>query len=181
MPSPPGSLWLTATTRSRPPGSVIVSTAQSAIDGTTLWTKAERTGRYYGNCAEFCGLQHAQMRIAVNVVSKEEFEAWRAASLQPAAAPSNDPQARGKEVFLGSTCIMCHTVSGTTARGTVGPNLSHVASRDKIAAGSLPNTPGHLAGWIIDPQKIKPGVRMPLMGLSADHTRAIVAYLQGLK
>ena len=149
--------------------------------GTTLWTKAERPGRYYGNCAEFCGLQHAQMRIAVNVVSNDEFEAWRAASLQPAAAPANDLQARGKQVFLGSTCIMCHTVAGTHARGGVGPNLTHVASRKTIAAVSLDNTPENLARWIQDPQSIKPGTRMPQHNLPPEDLKALVEYLGSLK
>ena len=88
---------------------------------------------------------------------------------------------RGQQVFLHSTCSMCHTIQGTTAGGRVGPDLTHVASRDTLAAGTLPNTVGHLAGWIVDPQKIKPGVRMPQNSLSPDDLRGLLEYLESLK
>jgi cytochrome c oxidase subunit 2 len=149
--------------------------------GASLYLRAEEPGTYFGQCAEFCGYQHAKMRFVVVAESEEAFQKWRASQLQPANAPATAMQQRGQEVFLGSTCVMCHTVSGTTARGTVGPNLTHVASRDKIAAGSLPNTPGHLAGWITDPQKIKPGVRMPQHNLAPADLRALLEYLESLK
>ena len=149
--------------------------------GASLYLKADEPGTYFGQCAEFCGYQHAKMRFVVVAETAEHFEKWRAAQLQPAKSPANEIQQRGQEVFLGSTCVMCHTVSGTTARGTVGPNLTHVASRDKIAAGSLPNTPGHLAGWITDPQRIKPGVRMPQHNLAPYDLRALIEYLESLK
>jgi cytochrome c oxidase subunit II len=149
--------------------------------GAQLFLRADEPGTYFGQCAEFCGPQHAKMRFTVVAESPQAYETWRAAQLQPAAPPTTDGQKRGLEVFQGSTCVMCHTISGTSARGRVGPNLTHVASRDKIAAGSLPNTPGHLAGWIADPQKIKPGVRMPQHNLSPGDLRALLEYLEGLK
>ena len=149
--------------------------------GAQVFLKAEEPGTYFGQCAEFCGYQHAKMRFVVVAESEEAFQKWRASQLRPANPPATEMQRRGQEVFLGSTCIMCHTVSGTTARGTVGPNLTHVASRDKIAAGSLPNTPGHLAGWITDPQKIKPGVRMPQHNFAPHDLRALLEYLESLK
>jgi cytochrome c oxidase subunit II len=149
--------------------------------GSSLYIKADRPGTYYGQCAEFCGLQHAKMRFVVIVESAEDFEKWRSAALQPAAEPTTDMQQRGRDVFLGGTCIMCHTVSGTPARGTVGPNLTHVASRKMLAAASIPNTPGHLAGWITDPQKIKPGVRMPQHNFDPNDLRALLEYLESLK
>ena len=149
--------------------------------GASLYLKADEPGTYFGQCAEFCGYQHAKMRFVVVAETQENFEKWRASQLAPAKSPATETQQRGQEVFLGSTCVMCHTISGTSARGTVGPNLSHVASRDKIAAGSLPNRPGHLAGWIMDPQKIKPGVRMPQHNLAPTDLRALLEYLQSLK
>lgn len=149
--------------------------------GASLYLKADRPGRYFGQCAEFCGHQHAKMRFIVVAQSPEEFEKWRSAQLQPAREPTTEMQQRGQEVFLGSTCIMCHTIAGTHARGTVGPNLTHVASRERLAAGSIPNAPGHLAGWITDPQKIKPGVRMPQHQLDPLDLRALLEYLESLK
>jgi cytochrome c oxidase subunit 2 len=149
--------------------------------GASLYVKAEQPGTYFGQCAEFCGYQHAKMRFIVVADPPEEFEKWRAAQLAPPNPPATDGQARGQEVFLGSTCIMCHTVSGTHARGSVGPNLTHVGSRMKIAAGSLDNTREHLKQWIADPQRIKAGVRMPQHNFQADDLNALAEYLESLK
>lgn len=143
--------------------------------------RVDRPGTYFGQCAEYCGYQHANMRLVVVAETEEQFDRWLRAQRQPAREPSTDSQRQGQQVFLGSTCIMCHTIQGTPARATVGPNLTHVGSRSKIAAGTLPNTRGHLGGWIVDPQRIKPGVRMPLNTLAPDDLRALLDYLESLK
>jgi cytochrome c oxidase subunit 2 len=101
--------------------------------------------------------------------------------MRPAADPTTDLQKRGQQVFLGGTCAFCHTVEGTMARARLGPDLTHVASRAKLAAGSIPNATGHLAGWIVDPQKIKPGANMPPNPLGPEDLRALIEYLSNLK
>ena len=126
-------------------------------------------------------MQHAKMRFTVIAHTPEEFEAWLAAARQPAHEPSDDTQKRGQQVFMNSTCIMCHTIGGTPAMGRTGPNLTHVASRQTLAAGAVPNRPGHLAGWIIDPQRIKPGTKMPQNSIPPDDLRALLEYLESLK
>ncbi|HYE96116.1 MAG TPA: cytochrome c, partial [Rubricoccaceae bacterium] len=112
---------------------------------------------------------------------QEQFEAWYRAQLQPARTPATPRQRRGQEVFLGSTCVMCHTIQGTPARGRVGPDLTHVASRPRLAAGVLPNTRGHLAGWITDPSGVKPGVRMPPNPFPPADLHALLDYLASLE
>ena len=148
---------------------------------TSLSVRADKTGTFWGQCAEFCGHQHAHMRFALIVQSPEDFAAWLEAARQPAPEPVTDLQRRGKQVFLGQTCTMCHTIGGTEAGGRLGPNLTRVGSRAAIAAGSLPNSMGHLAGWIADPQGIKPGVIMPQHSLSPDDLQALLEYLESLK
>jgi cytochrome c oxidase subunit 2 len=148
---------------------------------TSIWLQADREGVYDGQCAEFCGAQHAQMRMQLVAENEEKFNQWLSNQRKPATQPATDVQKKGQQVFLSNTCIMCHTISGTQAAARLGPNLSHVASRQRIAAGTLPNTPGHLAGWIVDPQKIKPGTRMPQNPLNPDDLRALLEYLQSLK
>lgn len=148
---------------------------------TETWLRADRAGTYWGECAEFCGHQHANMRFLVVVEPQDEFDEWLKAQRQPAPPPQTGSQRRGQQVFLETTCIMCHTIRGTPARGLVGPDLTHVGSRLRIASGTLPNLRGHLAGWITDPQRIKPGVRMPLKTFSPDDLHALVDYLESLK
>ena len=143
--------------------------------------QAEKPGTYWGQCAEYCGHQHAKMRLMVIAHPPEEFEKWLVAQQRPAAEPTTESQRKGRAIFLRSTCVMCHTIQGTGAGGMVGPDLTHLASRSKIAAGSLPNARGHLGGWVTDPQKIKPGVRMPPNPLKADEIHALLDYLQSLK
>jgi cytochrome c oxidase subunit 2 len=147
----------------------------------TLTIRAERPGVYRGQCAEFCGLQHAHMAFLVVAERPAEFEAWRRAQLQPARSPSNDEEEAGRKVFLAKPCAACHTIAGTTASGTLGPDLTHVASRKYIGAGLVETTRGALAAWIADPQTLKPGVNMPLVPLSSDELRAVSAYLASLK
>ena len=148
---------------------------------TLNWIRADRPGTYRGQCAEFCGYQHAHMAFTVVAQSPEEFKAWYDAQLQPARQPSTPDEARGLDVFLSSPCIMCHRIQGTEAGGNVGPDLTHVGSRLTLAAGTLENTRGHLAGWVVDSQKIKPGNRMPPVPFEPDDLQALLDYLQSLK
>jgi cytochrome c oxidase subunit 2 len=146
-----------------------------------LRLRADHAGTYRGQCAEFCGLEHAMMALLVVAEPPDGYEAWAARQRQPAPAPASAEQQRGQQVFLDSTCVMCHTIAGTTAQARLGPDLSHLASRSTIAAGMLPNNRGHLAGWIADPQSLKPGVTMPGNALPADDLQALLAYLETLK
>jgi cytochrome c oxidase subunit 2 len=146
-----------------------------------LRLRADKPGVYRGQCAEFCGLEHAMMALQVSAEPPAQYEAWAAGQRQPAPAPATEQQQRGQQVFLGTTCVMCHTIAGTTAQARLGPDLSHLASRRTIAAGMLPNNRGHLAGWIADPQSLKPGVNMPANALPADDLQALLAYLETLK
>jgi cytochrome c oxidase subunit 2 len=148
---------------------------------TTLWFRAQRPGTFRGQCAEFCGAQHAHMRFVIVAEPQEQFIAWRAGQSEAAAPPANEMQQRGQNIFLKTTCAMCHTIQGTGASATVGPNLTHVATRQMIAAGTLPNNRGHLGGWIIDPQHLKPGVRMPPHNLAPEDLQALLDYLESLK
>jgi cytochrome c oxidase subunit 2 len=142
---------------------------------------AERPGVYEGQCAEFCGYQHAKMRLIVHADPQDAFNAWKAKQHQPGQAPQTDDQHHGLEVFMQSSCSLCHTIQGTHAQATIGPDLTHLAGRGTLAAGSLPNTPENLSSWILDPQHIKPGVRMPGTAMSPQDLRALVAYLTSLQ
>jgi cytochrome c oxidase subunit 2 len=110
-----------------------------------------------------------------------QYEQWAQAQREPAKQPVDDLQKRGQEVFLSSPCVMCHAVQGTAANAKTAPDLTHLASRQTIAAGVLPNTKGHLAGWIMNPQQIKPGANMPAIGLQPADLQALLAYLESLK
>ncbi|HEY8562461.1 MAG TPA: cytochrome c oxidase subunit II [Pyrinomonadaceae bacterium] len=148
---------------------------------TAFYFQAEKTGTFWGQCAEYCGYQHAKMRFMVTVEAPEDFDAWISAQRQTSAAPATDAQKRGQQIFLTGTCTQCHTVQGTIAGGRVGPNLTHVASRPYIGAGSLPKTREHLQNWITDPQKIKPGIRMPMSNYAPEDLQDLVEYLESLK
>jgi cytochrome c oxidase subunit 2 len=147
----------------------------------TQWLQADKPGVYRGQCAEYCGLQHARMAFWIVADTQEQFNAWRQNQTQTSVSPSTDSQKRGQQVFLSSTCVMCHAVGGTTAASNVGPNLTHVGSRNTIAAATLSNTREHLAGWIVDSQQFKPGNKMPQNNLGQDDVNALVDYLQSLK
>ncbi len=147
----------------------------------TLVLQADQPGEYRGQCAEFCGLQHANMALTVVAQTPDEFAAWLAAQAQSAAAPASDLASAGQQIFLQSDCADCHTIRGTGAEGRRGPDLTHLASRATLAAATRPNTPEHLAQWVSDPQEIKPGSLMPQPELSAGDLEALVAYLEGLK
>ena len=142
---------------------------------------AERPGSYRAQCAEFCGMQHARMAMVVVALPPEEFESWLDGQLRDAASPATEEEAAGREVATSKACAACHAIRGTRANGTVGPDLTHVASRQTIGAGPLPTTRGALAAWIADPQTIKPGSKMPMVPLSADELRAVSAYMASLK
>lgn len=147
----------------------------------TLLIRAEKPGIYRGQCAEFCGLQHSHMAMMVVADEPADYDRWleqqRAASLLPGNEESN----KGRSVFMSKPCAACHTVRGTDATGTTGPDLTHIASRTTIAAGLLPTTRGSLAAWIADPQTLKPGNNMPMVPLSSDELRQVSAYLESLQ
>jgi cytochrome c oxidase subunit II len=147
----------------------------------TLWFRADTAGVYRGQCAEFCGHQHAKMAIEVVAHAPADFAQWLERSRQPAPPPSDTLQRRGQEVFFAGPCVLCHAVQGTLATSHAGPDLTHVASRLTLAAGTLPNTKGNLAAWIVDPQGIKPGSSMPSNALSPADLEALLAYLGSLK
>jgi cytochrome c oxidase subunit II len=148
---------------------------------TTLTLVAARAGDYTAECAEFCGFQHANMRIAIVAHEPAEFASWVDAQLAPANEPASPELLRGRDVFLGSTCVMCHNITGTDASGIVGPDLTHVGSRRWLGAGALPNDRARLAAWITDPQSVKPGTRMPATRLEAEDLSALTTYLASLQ
>ena len=146
-----------------------------------LWLRADKAGVYRGQCSEYCGLQHARMAFVVVAEAPEQFERWLTANRAPAPAPATPEQQRGKDIVERGPCAMCHNITGTLAGGRTAPDLTHIASRSTLAAGSVPNVRGYLAGWIADPQAMKPGNRMPAPGLRADELQAVLAYLETLK
>ncbi len=148
---------------------------------TTEWIQADYPGRFRGQCAEFCGLQHAHMALWVVAEPEAQFEAWMDHQRQPGAAPSDPDRARGQEIFLNHACVLCHTIAGTPAAGSVGPDLTHVGSRLTLAAGTLANTKGNLAGWITDPQTVKPGNHMATVPLRSEEVQPLVDYLESLQ
>jgi cytochrome c oxidase subunit II len=147
----------------------------------SMWLQADEPGIYRGICAEFCGLQHARMQFMVVAESREEYEAWLERELQPAPEPETDLEFQGQQVFMETTCYFCHTIRGTNASGVVGPDLTHIASRLTLAAGSLQNNRGNMGGWIMDPQSLKPGVLMPPTDLTGEELQALLAYLDTLR
>jgi cytochrome c oxidase subunit II len=147
----------------------------------TFAIRADRAGVYRGQCAEFCGFQHANMVLYVMADDAAEYERWAAAQRRPATLPESDAARHGMELVVGSTCAMCHTIAGTSAQGRQAPDLTHVATRTTIGAGVLPNNAGTRAAWILNPQAIKPGVNMPPHGLSPQDLHSINAYLATLQ
>jgi cytochrome c oxidase subunit 2 len=143
--------------------------------------RADRAGTYRGQCAEFCGYQHAHMAFTIIAESEEAFRNWYASQLQSATQPTSTQTELGLQVFMTSPCVMCHRIQGTDAGGAVGPDLTHVASRQSLAAGTLANTREHLALWVVDSQSVKPGNHMPPMTIEGDDLQALLDYLQTLK
>jgi cytochrome c oxidase subunit II len=156
---------------------------QDLIPGrdTDIHLQPTRTGVFRGQCAEFCGAQHANMAIYVIVESREDFEKWKARQLQPAVDSSDAVARRGRAAFMSSACPLCHTIRGTDAGGVSGPDLTHLASRMTLAAGAVPNGKGNLAAWIGDPQGVKPGNHMPRVSLGSEDLQSIATYLNGLE
>jgi cytochrome c oxidase subunit 2 len=148
---------------------------------TRLWLQADRPGVFRGQCAEFCGHQHAHMAFLLVAEPPDQFAAWLEQQRHPAVQPADAMTKRGQEVFLSSACVLCHAIQGTEAFANVAPDLTHLASRRTIAAATLPNTRGHLAGWIIDSQQIKPGNKMPPTTLDSQDLHALLAYLESLQ
>lgn len=148
---------------------------------TTQTFRATRPGMYEGRCAEFCGYQHAHMGFRIIAESPAEFDAWLEAQRRPAAEPADAAEEHGRQVFLTGTCVTCHAIRGAGAFAHKAPDLTHLASRSTIAAATLPNTTGHLAGWVVDSQRIKPGNRMPPNILPSADLLDLVAYLRRLR
>jgi cytochrome c oxidase subunit 2 len=155
---------------------------RDTIPGKTnvLTLEADAPGRFRGQCAEYCGLQHAHMGLWVYAQKPDDFAKWMSDQGRPLAAPTGEA-ARGMRVFMTSTCVGCHAIRGTPATGRAGPDLTHLASRDTIAGAFLSNTAGELSDWITDPQDEKPGAVMPPTQLSASDLSALVAFLRSLK
>ena len=154
-----------------------------AIPGheTMLWLRADRPGIYRGQCAEYCGAQHAHMAFVVIAEASDDFERWIQAQRQTAHQPQSDLEQRGLYLVQRTACVMCHTIRGTAAGGRMGPDLTHLASRGTILAATAPRTAENLHRLIRDPQQFKPGTRMPALNLSDADRAAIVAYLERLQ
>lgn len=146
-----------------------------------LSLQAGEPGIYYGQCAEFCGLQHAKMGLIVVAQPMEEYLLWLEQQQQPAAEVSEEELLAGQRVFLSSDCGECHTIRGTDATGILGPDLTHLASRLTLAAGVLENNRGNLGGWISNPQSIKPGNKMPAVDLTGPQLQSLLVYLESLE
>ncbi len=143
--------------------------------------RADRPGVYRGQCAEFCGLQHAHMALLVYADPPARFRAWLSVQGKKARAPAGPAVRRGEQVFLDEGCSGCHAIRGTPADAHVGPDLTHLASRSTLAADTIPNTRGYLGGWILDPQHVKPGNRMPGFDLRGRELGYLLDYLQSLR
>jgi cytochrome c oxidase subunit II len=141
-----------------------------------MWIDPHEPGLYLGQCAQYCGTQHAKMLLRVYVQPREEFDRW-VHEQQQVPQTGVSP---GQRIFQSTACVNCHTISGTPAKGRFGPDLTHLMSRDTIAAGGAPNTPQMLRLWIKNPDAIKPGSKMPAMGLSDSEVQAVAAYLETL-
>ena len=156
-----------------------IDTVPGHVNRVLLW--ADKPGVYRGQCAEFCGLQHTNMGLAVYADPPARFRAWLANMSRPAAVPATAAERAGRAYFLSEQCASCHTIAGTQAQGRIGPNLTHLASRSTLAALTIPNDPSHLSAWVHDPQQVKPGNKMPGLQLGAPRLQAIVAYLESLR
>jgi cytochrome c oxidase subunit 2 len=142
-----------------------------------MWIDPHETGLYLGQCSQYCGVQHAKMLLRVYVQTRDEFDRWIQQQSQPAA----DAASEGRRVFEATACVNCHTVAGTVAKGRFGPDLTHLMSRDTLASGIVPNTPGNLRRWIQNPDVFKPKCLMPAMGLSDAQFDAVTAYMETLR
>jgi cytochrome c oxidase subunit 2 len=147
------------------------------VNGT--WVDPHEIGVYLGQCAQYCGTQHAKMLLRVYVQTRDEFNRWIQEQIQPAHITG--PVSEGRRIFETTACINCHTVAGTVADGRFGPDLTHMMSRETIASGAAPNTPENLRLWIRNPAAIKPGCKMPAMALSDQEVNVVASYLETLR
>lgn len=147
----------------------------------SLWLEADEPGIYRGECAEFCGVQHAKMNFLVIAQPEEEFATWLTHQQQPAAAPEASLARQGQAIFFSAKCMECHTIRGTDATGKLGPELTHIASRRTLASAVVDNNLGNLGGWISDPEHIKPGSLMPAADITGVELQALLAYLATLE
>jgi cytochrome c oxidase subunit 2 len=148
----------------------------------SMWIDPHETGLYLGQCAQYCGTQHAKMLLRVYVESPEDFASWVQEQRQTVqTAPADGTASEGRKIFETVACINCHTVAGTPANGRFGPDLTHLMSRETIASGAAPNTRENLRRWIENPNTLKPGCRMPSMGLNNQQLDAVTAYLVSLR
>src|SRR5580704_12244421 len=145
----------------------------------SMWVDPHETGLYLGQCAQYCGTQHALMLLRVYVDSREDFDRWIQEQSRPAQV--SDTVSAGQKIFERTACINCHAGGGTAANGRFGPDRTHLVSRDTIASGAAPNTPENLRRWIQEPSVIKPGSKMPSMGLSDPELNALTTYLETLR
>jgi cytochrome c oxidase subunit 2 len=148
---------------------------------TAVWIQADRAGTFRGQCAEFCGRQHAHMAFDLVAEPEADFEQWLDRERRSADPPGDAAGQRGQAVFMNRQCVACHTIRGTAANGLYGPDLTHIASRRTIGAGTLPNTREHMAGWIVNSQAAKPGNLMPPNVLSQNDVQDLLSYLETLR
>lgn len=146
-----------------------------------LYLEADEAGEYFGKCAEFCGVQHANMEFLVIAQEPDEYAAWLERTQTPARAPRGEAERVGQAVFMNAGCAGCHAVRGTPAQGQLGPDLTHLASRQTLGARLLENNRGNLAGWTVNAQALKPGNRMPPIPLESESLQALLAYLESLE
>jgi cytochrome c oxidase subunit 2 len=146
-----------------------------------MWFQAQEEGLFLGQCAEYCGTQHAGMLLRVVADPPEKFRSWLDNQKKPAVTPTSEELIKGQAAFLGHSCVNCHTVRGTSSQGKFGPDLTHLRSRQTLAAGLIPNDLANLTQWVADPQPLKPGCLMPNMQLNQKETDLIAAYLNALE
>jgi cytochrome c oxidase subunit 2 len=196
----PGRIFNTANELHIPVGRPVIMTLKSSDVIHTFWLpnlhgkkdmipgrtslirlRADQAGTYRGQCAEFCGLEHAMMAFLVTAEPNDRYEAWADAQRREASNVLSARESRGRQVFMERSCVMCHTVQGSGANAVFGPDLTHVASRQTLASGVLPNNRQQLAAWVTQPQKVKPGTNMPATALSGEELEALLDYLGTLK
>ena len=146
-----------------------------------MWFYADKEGEYLGTCSEFCGVQHARMRIRVTALNPEAFEVWEQQQLRPVETSNTKDFLKGKQLFETKTCTNCHAINGTDFKENIGPNLTHFASRKRFLADMKVNNEKNLRAWLTNPQDVKSGVKMPNFILSESEVDALVAYLNYLK
>jgi cytochrome c oxidase subunit 2 len=146
-----------------------------------IWIQADKPGTYLGFCSEFCGTEHAWMHFLIVAETQDEFQKWEQAQLVPATPPSSDNAQKGLALFEQMTCVNCHTIKGTIASATYGPDLTHFASRKQLGAGIVDNTPKNLSRWLRDPQHVKIGVKMPNFKFTDEQVTQLTDYIETLK